>query len=394
MGMQSPQTQPGAALVAGRWAGDLPAPSGGADGPLLVQLVPVGAGGVRDFAEVLQACWRRQGLPCEIHALDVSEGLPRSLRPAGPAHAPVSVLLHYSGYGYQRRGVPLALLRQLRDLRQQWQAGLRLVSYFHESYAHGPVWSSAFWLSGLQSRLGLQLARMSDGVCTNAQPHADWLLSAHERLQGQVHVLPVFSAIGEPESPPVLDAVTAREPVAVVFGAPLTRARALRATESLAPVLRAHGVERLLEVGPGGPQAVPAGLPVDYLGRLETPALHALLAKVHAGLIDYPPSLLGKSSVFAALAAHGVPVLNTRAHDHDADGLRAGQHYLSLAEPEGPVPPASPQQAAPCLARPADWQRMASGALDWYRPHQAERQAQLLASLMRDGPAPRPGPRA
>ncbi len=385
--MHAPQALAGATATAGRWAGPQAAPSTAAQGPKLVQLVPVGPGGVRDFAEVLQACWHRQGLPCEIHALDVAEGLPRSLRPAGLARAPVSVLLHYSGYGYQRRGVPLALLRQLRDLRQEWQAGLRLVSYFHESYAQGPPWSSAFWLSGLQSRLGLQLARMSDAVCTNAQPHADWLLSAHERLQGQVHVLPVFSAIGEPESPPAVETPTAREPVALVFGAPLTRARALRATETLAASLRAHGVERLLEVGPGGPQGAPAGLPVQHLGRLETPALHALLTRVQAGLIDYPPSLLGKSSVFAALAAHGVPVLNTRAHDHDADGLHAGQHYLHLAEPDRPAMPKGLRETAPCLGRQADWQAVARAALDWYRPHEAERQAQRLAGLMRSGAA-------
>lgn len=353
--------------------------------PVLMQLVPAGPGGVRDFAEVLQQCWRRRGLACEIHALDPAQGLPRSLRPAGLAHAPAAVLLHYSGYGYQRRGLPLSLLRQLRDLRQQWRAGLRLVSYFHESYADGPPWSSAFWLSGLQSRLGLQLARMSDGVCTNAQAHAAWLLQAHERLAGQVHVLPVFSAIGEPEPPAAEPLQTAREPVAVVFGAALTRARALRTTVALAGALRWHGVERLLEVGPGGPAAVPAGLPVQYLGRLEAPALHALLRRVHVGLIDYPASLLAKSSVFAALAAHGVPVLNTRGHDHDADGLRAGQHYLSLVDAPGQRPGATPVLRRPCLAHPDDWQAVAAQALAWYHPHQAEHQAQVLAALLHDG---------
>ncbi|RVU45081.1 hypothetical protein EOE66_13045 [Rubrivivax rivuli] len=355
---------------------------------MLMQLVPAGPGGVRDFAEVLQACWRRRGLACDIHALDPAQGLPPSLRPAGLARAPVAVLLHYSGYGYQRRGLPLTLLRQLRDLREHWQAGLRLVSYFHESYANGPPWSSAFWLSGLQSRLGLQLARMSDGVCTNAQTHAAWLLQAHERLAGQVHVLPVFSAIGEPATPPALDPVPAREPVAVVFGAALTRARALRATADLGAALRRHGVERLVEVGPGGPAVAPAGLPVAYLGRLEATELHDLLRRVHAGLIDYPASLLAKSSVFAALAAHGVPVLNTRGHDHDADGLQAGRHYVKLQDASEQRAHRAPAPRPPCLATAADWQSVAAQALAWYRPHEAEHQAQRLAALLLGAAAP------
>jgi hypothetical protein len=201
-----------------------------------------------------------------------------------------------------------------------------------------------------------------------------------------LHVQPVFAAIAEPG--PHATETTSREPVAIVFGAAVTRARALQACARHAGLLRQHGIQRLVEVGSGesaaspaanpGTSAADASPPLHFLGRLETPALHALLARCHAGLIDYPASLLAKSSVFAALAAHGVPVLNTRNFDHDADGLHAGQHYLALGlPPEG----AGAQQ---CLSDPATWQSVAEAARNWYRPHGSWQQAAALAALLQE----------
>src|SRR5262245_37681211 len=54
------------------------------------------------------------------------------------------VLLHYVNYGFQERGVPYRLLSILRALRKR-QRG-RFVTVFHELFASGPPWRSAFWL--------------------------------------------------------------------------------------------------------------------------------------------------------------------------------------------------------------------------------------------------------
>lgn len=346
---------------------------------VLLQLVPPGAGGVRDFAELLQERWRQSGLHSELVALD-----PRTESLMTLQHGPgtQAVLLHYSGYGYQKRGLPLALLRQLNTLREARGQNLRLVSYFHESFASGPPWRSAFWLQGWQSHIGRQVARLSDAVCTNTSAHAAWLApscSGHAarvqvEAQVRVQVQPVFAAIAEPD-PTVHDAA-AREPVALVFGAAATRARALQACARHAALLRQHGIQSLIEVGPGPSAAGPAGagLPLRFLGRLDTAALHALLRRCHAGLIDYPASLLAKSSVFAALAAHGVPVLNTRPFDHDADGLRVEQHYLNL--------PATTTAPPRWLREKATWQAVADAASRWYQPHGSWQQAARLAALL------------
>jgi hypothetical protein len=339
---------------------------------VLVQLVPPGTGGVRDFAELLQQRWLESGQPSEVLAFNPHAQVPSALhrRPGR-----LSVLLHYSGYGYQKRGLPLALLRQIQQLRQTWGRDLRLVSYFHESFASGPPWRSAFWLQSLQSHLGRELARMSDAVCTNTSAHARWLTPACAKQATPLQVKPVFAAIAEPD--PALAEGASREPVAVVFGAAATRARALQACARHAALLQQHGLQSLVEVGSGASAVGPAGagLPLHFLGRLEIPALHALLRRCQAGLIDYPASLLAKSSVFAALVAHGVPVLNSRAFDQDADGLRSGQHYLML-----PPAGAAPQR---CLRDPGVSLAMTQAARAWYRPHDSWQQASGLASLMR-----------
>src|SRR6266513_2083086 len=58
------------------------------------------------------------------------------------------VLLHYVNYGFQKRGVPFRLLTILQALVEQHRG--RMVTIFHELYASGPPWTSAFWVRPLQ----------------------------------------------------------------------------------------------------------------------------------------------------------------------------------------------------------------------------------------------------
>src|SRR5437763_11985208 len=79
-----------------------------------------------------------------------------------------TVLLHYEGYGYATRGCPLWLVNAL----EQWRAEdnrRRLVTMFHELYATGPPWTSAFWLSSVQRKLMTRLARLSDPWMTSLE---------------------------------------------------------------------------------------------------------------------------------------------------------------------------------------------------------------------------------
>jgi len=263
-----------------------------------------------------------------------------------------TVLLHYAGYGYQRRGCPAWLVEGL----SLWQkgagggSGRRLITIFHEVYAGGPPWRSSFWTSPRQRRLAATLAGRSESMVTSLDLYRRMLLPwAGGR---EIKVLPVFSTVGEPAAvPPFAE----RAPRMAVFGGAGVRGRAYgRHRPALAAACATLGIEEILDIGP--PVAAPVesvgGLPVRRLGVLPAAAVSALLLGARAGFVAYPPAFLPKSTIFAAYCAHGVlPVC-------------AWQGRAEL--------PASPAAAGPAAA----------AARAWYLEHSLPRQAAVWRELL------------
>lgn len=343
--------------------------------PLLLQIVPPGAGGVRDCLDCLRIAWATQGVAA--HTVELSKELAARqslyervevLRVASAAERCV-VIVHYSGYGYARRGLCFWLLHELESLRARYGTRLRLVTVFHELYASGPVSSSAFWLSPLQEFIAARLARMADAMWTNTEHHAAWL----GRLSGgskPLHVHPVFSNVGEA---PCGSTASSRSNRVVVFGSAATRQRAFSALRSDASILHRLGIEEVIEIGPGGHSECDAlHVPRRHVGRLDGSTLAALLVDSRFGLIDYPPQYLGKSSVFAAYAAFGCVVLNTAAAGRDTDGLAGGRDYLSLS---------ACSTAGAALAGSVQLDAIAKSLHRWYARHPLNLQAHQLLSM-------------
>jgi hypothetical protein len=331
---------------------------------VLVQVCPPGRGGVRDFADRLHDAWAARGI-----ASGLVEG--RRAQPGETALAArldalasafdgrLSVVLHFSGYGYANRGLCQWLVDELQALKSRRGGRVRLVVVFHELFAGDAMpWRSAFWLAPWQSRAARRLARLADALWTNTQRHADWLEAAVDAAT-PLQVRPVFSNVGEAAAPARWQA---RAPQAVVFGTAATRRRALAALPAHAGTLARLGVRELVEVGDGGSQrAGTIGVPLRYAGRLSAHELGGVLTGARFGLLDYPAPYLAKSGVFAAYAAHGCAVIDSAAPAADTDGLRAGLHYVALASP---------------LDADADaMARMASRLHLWYRGHPLALQA-------------------
>ncbi|HSV64104.1 MAG TPA: hypothetical protein VLH83_12230, partial [Chthoniobacterales bacterium] len=77
------------------------------------------------------------------------------------------VILHYVNYGYQSRGVPFLLRNFVKQLRHQLRG--RWITMFHELYASGPPWKSAFWLRPFQVRIAHEMIDASSScVVSNA----------------------------------------------------------------------------------------------------------------------------------------------------------------------------------------------------------------------------------
>ena len=292
--------------------------------------------GVGTYAAALAEALAKLGIETRFLVPDRTvQGL---LRGIGDAE---TVLLHYAGYGYQRRGCPSWLAEGLA----KWRG--RLVTVFHEVWASGPPWRSSFWLLPVQRRIAATLARRSTALATTLEIYGEML----RPWASDIAVMPVFSTVGEPVLVPGYGERARR---IVVFGGAGVRARTWGPfLPDLARTVRELGAEEVVDVGPAVdvPDRV-EGVPVRSLGVLPPAEVSGLLLESAAGFLAYPPGFLPKSTIFAAYCAHGVlPVC----------AWHGGRH---LWTGEG------------------DPQTLAMVARAWYADHALERQAERFRGLL------------
>ena len=301
-------------------------------------------------------------------ATALAELLAQSARPVVP------LLLHYVGYGYQKRGCPFWLVRALEAWHHPSSVSYlpsstipRLVTMFHELYASGPIWASSFWTSPFQRGLAARVARISDRCWTNRRLSADELGRLAPAHLGRVEVFPVFSNFGEPKNSPPL---RQRPAQAVMFG---TFGRAVRSPAlGLAAVRRAcrHlGIERLIVVGGGEIQMNGDGVAIEKIGSVSAEQATRILACSRVGLLDYFDGYLGKSSIFAAYCSHGLAPVLLAPNESQPDGVEADRHFL-VAQFLGQE------------VRVAEQQRIADAALAWYSSHTLARMSDAVAKAV------------
>ena len=325
------------------------------DKPSSLQLIPPGGGGVFDYAaklaDDLQAPLREL-----TETTDVSDWSGDLL------------LLHYSSYGYQKRGIPTWLAERIRTLRQRFKV---FGVVFHETYAFGPPWRSAFWLSPMQQRIARDVLREADFWHTNREAAAQWLRKSSHATVAPHRVLPVFSNIGEP--PP---AEGEREPSLVVFGATSSRERTYAWNDgeihrfAQHHGLRIHDIGRILPDGPMAQRLAESGAVIH--GMLSEAEVSRAMLAARFGVVRYEPIYACKSGIFAAYAAHGMcPILLW--HDYDThDGLQAGVNYAGGFE-------AFAKTGEGDLSAHAA--RIGRAARQWYEPHRVDAHVDALKKL-------------
>jgi len=243
-----------------------------------------------------------------------------------------AMLVHVSGYGYSADGAPTLLAEALRDVSKERR--FKIAAYFHELFASGAPWKSAFWHEPRQKAAIREIAVLCDLIVTNIGLHARWLESETQRKPGvTIQLLPVLSTIGEArERIPAVE----RAPKLIVFGLAATRRRAYRELLELAELLNTLGVEEIVDIGADcdvGSEV--SGVPVERRGELAATEVAALLARAKYGFLSYTPISLAKSSIFATYCAQGaVPVIAT-PFDGQIDGLSDGVHLLSPRTAQG-----------------------------------------------------------
>jgi hypothetical protein len=228
------------------------------------------------------------------------------------------IILHYVNYGFQRRGVPIALVRFLKSLRQE--CGGTLLVIFHELFASGPPWRSEFWLQPLQKKIARDLARLADARIVSSESQRDQL----ERLSSGLGtvVQPVTSTWGEPQ----FGAARERDPHSwIICGGTALVERSLRSfLEIVDRVPPGFAPHKLRVIGGANNPHVrallnaPSKLSAEYFPEIRPEAAAPLLSAAAFAWIDYfttdkvPADVLLKSSTFLAFCAYGVVTVMPR----------------------------------------------------------------------------------
>jgi hypothetical protein len=224
------------------------------------------------------------------------------------------VILHYVNYGYQKRGVPFALLSILREIRARCRG--RFLTIFHEFYASGPPWKSAFWLRPWQRQIAKSIAQMSDAAIVSSETMLQELRQLAPEIRASVH--PVFSNFGEPTLS--VDQLADRSSHRwIICGGTALLARSLasfrtvlsRIPENFSPrdlfVLGGKASDEIRELIVDLPN-----IHADYRPQIAAADASEILAASSFAWLDYfhrpdvPTDIILKSSVFAGLCAHGV----------------------------------------------------------------------------------------
>ena len=280
-----------------------------------------------------------------------------------------TVLLHYVGYGYAKRGCPNWLVDGLQRWRTE-STHRKLVTMFHEVYADGrPPWTSSFWLSSLQKKLASRLVQLSDRALTSKQLYAEILHKLSQGKHQQIPTIPVFSNIGEPQQ--VLPLVK-RQRQLVVFGGRSKRLSVYQNCWSeLKHVCQLLEIKQILDIGPAVelPLASTHNLEIAKKGELSTSEISNILLNSLVGFLDYNPLYLAKSGIFAAYCAHGLITINYRCSHLPIDGIEHGKHYLLSDEYD-------------LIQDLEKLQIIASNAYSWYQRHRLSIQAEQFFSYL------------
>lgn len=248
-------------------------------------------------------------LPAQVDSFDVktmrkhtSDEFLDSLERAGSD----TVLLHFSGYGYARRGLCFWLPQGLGAWKRA-KGGRRVLTIFHELYAVGPPWRSSFWTSAPQRWIARELATVSDEAFCSRE---DGRCILARWLQRPVHKITIFSNVGEVERPLRL---SERPPLGVVFGQEPLRRKSWEMIERGYPWLKRLGIKTIIDIGPGTCNWKRlAGISVEVLGALTPEKISEVLSEARLGIVAYDEKRIASSGTIAAYIAHGCAVLNLK----------------------------------------------------------------------------------
>jgi len=234
---------------------------------------------------------------------------------------PAAILLHFSGYGYARWGLCFWLLRGLREFLRL-RPDCRLLTMFHELWAEGPPWTSTYWIQPAQRYIAKQLFKLSHCVRTN-RAESKRLLAQHRYETKHCTVLPVFSNLGELREYPAWET---RNRDMILFQPPsFEDPKSSKFWDTWKAAV--DRLEIRSTIVAGSPKRIPRDDRIKHVGFVSETMASNLLSTCRYSLLAYYPGYFAKSSILAAMAAHGVACIAVEDGRSEADGITAGEHY-------------------------------------------------------------------
>lgn len=340
----------------------------------IVPATPPAFNGLGDYARMLQRYWPAPQPQWHVAAMRVTEGAeaawpgvrfhtfnaaPGSLTKALEESGCKLVALHYVPFAYHPKGVPGWLGPELA--RWKGASGGKLTVFYHELFAVGPPWRTAFWLVPSAIQALRKVVALTDGALTSNDLYAGQLRS-FGGFRGAAQVLPIGSNI----SPLEKANGTIGQPMRLaIFGAESTRIKTLHVQAPLLKALadaKAIGSIVLIGAGKGDTDKSLASAygPVEKVQNATEAEVSHALASADYGLVATDEERIFKSGVFAAYCAHELlPVVAGKRGDMPYLQVNMGQTANAVAQMRDPQVQATLRARVQAHATRSDWTNVA-----------------------------------
>lgn len=234
------------------------------------------------------------------------------------------MILNYSNYGYQKKGIPFWLYTSIKEITH-----VPILTFFHEIYASGKIWQSSFYLKPIQVYLFKKIYKISSTVFCSNNVVLNLIKSNTKDKGAKTRNIGVFSNV--PESNRIISWGD-RKAQAIVFGTIGRRKNIYQDFIFLNSFILRNKISMIYDIGEDSTDIDTSNIiiPIIKCGTLNLVEISEILRESQWGFIDYPNNLLGKSGIFASYCAYGLAVLNTSKEiSYTTDNLKLDNNFVS-----------------------------------------------------------------
>ena len=216
-----------------------------------------------------------------------------------------NVIFQMSAYGYQKKGMPLWLINEFRNLKNKTSS---LGIFFHELFVTANFWDPRFLITVVQKYINIKLLNYCDYWITSNKNYANWIKNNSNVPKN--YICPVHSNITHK----VLEFKKDKK-LAVIFGTEGSRVLIYRKYFNELKEWVSKNNIKLLDVGPELKDfdlklLCKDQFNIKIMGKLSSRKISNLFSKSFFGIFMTPDDLVDKSGVLSAYSFYKVCPIN------------------------------------------------------------------------------------